>query len=201
LIGKPENQILRRILTCDLNLCGYEGEVAKMLKRILTPDEVMSASERALVEELSASLESSHEGDRALVINLEYNVLVLSVGLIRIVSGVSRQEIAREDVLLSVIADLMGLYSVVVLLNKRTNSGISAASSTGRGVYVTEVMSGKSVLSKLVDKAVFVEDSRKIHLLNLVYPLRVPDIYQIIGGIATKVAVVVVVTRNVFKIN
>ena len=161
----------------------------------------MGFSKRTRIEELSTCLKRSHKRNRILVVNLTDYAVVLTISLICFVGSISREKVSREYMLLSIITGLVRLYSIVIFLNKRSYNNISAASSSRTYIYITEVTSGKSMFTKFINKAFFVENSRKIKLLNSIYLLRVPYEYKVINIKGSKITIVIIVSRYIFKVN
>ena len=134
------------------------------------------------------------------MIYFEDDSWIFLVYFICIVSSIAWKQITWEIVFSFVITNLVRLYSIIIFLNKRTDSDISSASSSTSSLYITKVSSWKYILSELINKTIFVEDSRNIKFLNLVSPFRVPYKYKVIYIIRTKITIVIKVSRNIFEV-
>ena len=71
-----------------------------MFEIVISPDEEVRLGEGSRVKEFGTGLKCGHEGNRILVVYLEYDATVFGIGLIRVICGILRKKISREDVFL-----------------------------------------------------------------------------------------------------
>ena len=89
------------------------------------------------------------------------------------------------------------MLTVNDLLNKRAYS--RTVTSSGSGVYSTEITSGEHMFAKFIDNLVVI-NRRQVALLDLMKNIRVPHKDEIIRIIRAQELIVVVVAADIFKV-